>query len=593
MTFARQPSALESALLPQVAFDDGWKLLETFSTLVRESGSADEHAAAEYIAAQLDRLGVEHEVYEPSLYLSLPRDSWVELAGERLRAKPPSFAVPTPPEGLEARLVYVPSAKATGQRDLFASRPATSLEDVTGAIVVTDGYAMPASVARFEAAGAVGQIYINPGQNIHWGICTSIWGTPTTVDLNRKPRTPVIAVNHPDGERLIDMAADGDAHVRIQVALEEGWYPCKLPVATIRGVSDDFMLVHGHYDSWDVGIGDNGVGDATLLELARIFSQADELKRSLRIAWWPGHSTGRYGGSTWFADEFALDLRKRCVGAINIDSPGCWHATEYDDVMWMAEAGPLCESVIVDTTGKTPARLRPLRAGDYSFNQIGLTSFYMLLSNIPVTERAELGFYPTGGCGGNIAWHTEDDLMDVAELENLERDLRVYVASICRVLDAHVLPYDFRATCEELSSTLDDYEDSAAGLVDLAAPRDELGRLRSALAYLYDWLGANEASSEEAAGLDALFLELARILVPLGYAEGGSFDHDPALPRAPIPRLARIDDLVTVRDEQPDMLPFLQNEIRRSVNHVANAFFEATRAVERTASTLGSVSAIH
>ncbi|MFN8540799.1 MAG: M28 family peptidase [Thermomicrobiales bacterium] len=29
------------------------------------------------------------------------------------------------------------------------------------------------------------------------------------------------------------------------------------------------LLVHGHLDSWGEGIGDNAVGDATLLELAR------------------------------------------------------------------------------------------------------------------------------------------------------------------------------------------------------------------------------------------------------------------------------------------------------------------------------------
>ncbi len=592
MTFMGEAPALEASLLSQVAFDDGWALLERFSTLVRESGSRDEHVAGEYIAAQLQRLGVDHEVYEPDLYLSLPRESWVDLGGERLMAKPPSFAVPTGPEGLEGRLVYVPSAKATGQRDLFASRPAADPGDLAGAVVVTDGYAMPASVATFEAAGAVGQIYINPGQNIHWGICTSIWGTPTTGDLDRKPRTPVVAVNQPDGERLRELASEEGARVRIHVALEEGWFPCKVPVARIAGKSDDFMLIHGHYDSWDVGIGDNGVGDATLLELARIFGQAERLKRSLWIAWWPAHSTGRYGGSTWFADEFALDLRKRCVGAINIDSPGCWHATEYDDVMWMAEAGALCESAIEDTTGKTPRRLRPLRAGDYSFNQIGLTSFYMLLSNIPEGERDELGFYPTGGCGGNIAWHTEDDLMGVAERENLERDLRVYVASIARVLEAHVLPFDFRATVEELSDTLAEYETAAEGLVDLTSPRRELAELRSALAALYDWLDTNEPSAEEADVLNRLFLELSRILVPLGYAEGGRFDHDPALPRLPIPRLARIHDVAAVKESDPPVLPFLQNEIRRSVNHVANALFEATRTVVVARAALGSISAI-
>ncbi|WP_420464387.1 M28 family peptidase [Candidatus Palauibacter sp.] len=593
MTLAARPAALEPDLLDLVSFDAGWTMLERFSTLVRESGSEDEHVAAEYIAAELARMGVPFEMHEPDLYLSLPRESSVEWSRGSMRAKPPSFAVPTPDGGLEAELVYVPAAAATGQRDLFARRLGDDLPDVAGKIVLSEGYAMPGMVSAFEEAGAVGQVFINPGENIHWGICTSIWGTPTTRNLPSKPSTPVAAVNNPDGERL--KAAVGE-RVRLEVRTEEGWYPCKLPVAHIPGASDEFMLVHGHYDSWDVGIGDNAVGDATLLELARIFhARAGSLKRSLRIAWWPAHSTGRYGGSTWYADAHALELRKRCVGAIDIDSPGCWHATEYDDVMWMAEAGPLCARAIADVTGKTAKRLRPLRAGDYSFNQIGLTSFYMLLSNIPANEREALGFYPTGGCGGNIAWHTEDDVMDVAERANLERDLGVYVASIARVLDARVLPYDFRETVAELGGFIDGYVEAAGGHLDLNEVRDELDGLAEALGDLYGTIASLELEGSEADGdveaLNGLFLELSRILVPIGYAEGGPFDHDPALPRTPIPRLARVGELSGLAEAGSELLPFLQNELRREANHVANGFFEAARAVRRVQTRLATFGA--
>ena len=67
------------------------------------------------------------------------------------------------------------------------------------------------------------------------------------------------------------------------------------------------MLVHGHYDCWEVGVGDNATGDATLLELARVlWVIARRLRRSVKLAWWPGHSTGRYAGSTWFADASRL-----------------------------------------------------------------------------------------------------------------------------------------------------------------------------------------------------------------------------------------------------------------------------------------------
>ena len=58
--------------------------------------------------------------------------------------------------------------------------------------------------------------------------------------------------------------------------LREGWMRCLLPVVEIRGQEDpdEFLLVHGHYDSWYEGIGDNATGDAALLELARVLWDA-------------------------------------------------------------------------------------------------------------------------------------------------------------------------------------------------------------------------------------------------------------------------------------------------------------------------------
>jgi hypothetical protein len=592
---------LERSLLSRVDFDHGWELIERFSTLIRESGSADEHAAADFIASRLAELGIEHEVHEPTLYLSLPRESWVEAEGERMRGKPPSFSTSTVGSGLVGTAVYVPAERMRGTSDLFESPHGSELPDVAGRIVLTEGYAMPLTVQRFEAAGAVGQIYMNPGENIHWGICTPIWGTPTDANLLSMPGTPVVAISQPDGDRLRTRLTETGAEpleVTLGVELEEGWYPCKLPVATIRGASDDFLLVHGHYDSWDVGIGDNAVGDATLLELARIFHEGrGDLHRSLKVAWWPAHSTGRYGGSTWFADAFALELRKRCVAAVNIDSPGCWHATAYEEVMWMAEAEELCAGAIRDVAQTGSIGQRPLRAGDYSFNQIGLTSFFMLLSNIPVEEREALGFYPTGGCGGNIAWHTEDDVLDVAERANLERDLAVYVVALSRVLNADILPFDFRRTTDELGRALAEYTEIAGDWLDVSPAIRELGALERELDWLYDeptQISGNggpppdpvegapgSSTSLSAERVNSVLLELARILVPLGYAEGERFEHDPALPRAVIPRLAGIRSLAGSAAEDPDGLRFLQTGLRRRVNQVANRLYEAAQIVRR------------
>ena len=563
---------LEKALLADASVDDGWRLIERFTTLNRESGSPDEHAAADYIAAELRRLGVPFEMHQPDLYLSLPRAASVTLgSGDVLHGKPPAFAGTSPPDGVTASVVHVPAAKAKDVTDIFADHRAAA--DVRGKIVVSEGYAMPAAVLRFERAGAVAQVYINPGKRAHWGICTSIWGMPTDGDLARKPRTPVAAISRTDGDRLLQhVKAHGSITVR--TALEEGWYPCKLPVATIAGASDDFLLVHGHYDSWDVGIGDNAVGDATLLEIARILHRhRKKLRRTVKVAWWPGHSMGRYAGSTWFADRFALELRKHCVAAVNIDSPGCWKATAYEEVMWMAEADALCRGAIQDATGVTPHRLRPIRAGDYSFNQLGLTSFFMLLSNIPQVERQRLGFYPVGGCGGNIAWHTEDDRLPVADRDNLRRDLTVYLTAFARVLNAGVLPFDFRATVRELADAITAYAKEAGGVVDLSPLKRELKGLDTALRTFYQGAHAPGAA-RRADRINDRLTELGRVLVPLNYAAGERFAHDPALPLGTIPRLAGITRL---KDCPAETRPFLVAGIQREINQVANALYEAAR----------------
>ncbi len=568
---------IERELLSEVSVDDGWHLIERFSTLVRESGMPDEHTAADYIAAELERLGVEYTMYEPDLYLSLPRTGRVVVRGTEYRAKPPAFAASTGPEGATGPGVYLEAPSMQDLGEIFDDRRQGVGESVRGKVVVTNGYAMPSTVARFERAGAVAQVYINPGNNIHWGICTPIWGTPTGDNLHFKPRTPVLAVSKPDGDALVLALAKGQSDVTVHAQLDEGWFPCKLPVVTLAGESDDFLLVHGHYDSWDVGIGDNAVGDATLLELARVFhSQRDRLRRSLKIAWWPGHSTGRYAGSTWFADQFALELRKHCVAAVNIDSPGCWKASAFEDVMWMAEADQLCRDSISAVTGQTAGRRRPIRAGDYSFNQVGLTSFFMLLSNIPNEERKELGFYPVGGCGGNIAWHTEDDALNVADRGYLEQDLRVYVTAIGRVLNGDILPFDHREAVREMGAALAEYDEQAAGLIDLSIVHRELESLRSELELFY---GAVSSQTLDPAIANRTITALSRILVPLNYARGGRFDHDPALPLGTIPVLDDIATLRSLTDAGSERLPFVQAGIARAVNRVANAFYEATELV--------------
>jgi len=572
--------ALEARAREAIRVDEPRALLDRFATLVRESGTPAEETAGRYIVERLQALGVPVTLHTPELYISLPEHAEVRLSApgstRTLRARPPAMARSTGESPVEGEICYVPSRYAAGTSSLFdlpeAARGGGAADPVAGRIVLTEGFSMPGSVQAFERRGAIAQIYIHPGHNIHEGICTSIWGAPTAESLGRKPSTPVACINHPDGDALIADLQRGPVRASVKTSLREGWMRCLLPVVEIRGQQDpdEFLLVHGHYDSWYEGIGDNATGDAALLELARVlWGLGDSLKRSVRIAWWPGHSTGRYAGSTWYADTFADEIDEHCIAQLDIDSPGCADATVYEEVMWMAEADALCRSSIRDALGLDSQRVRPLRAGDYSFNQIGPTGLYMLLSNIPIEERKRRGYYAVGGCGGNIAWHTPDDLMPVADLDILRRDLAVYLTTIVRILNAPLHPFDYSAAVDEIAAAIDGYQRASNGEADFSAVLDDLRTLGDALRR---WRAAADArvaqgSTDDAdrRRLNATIRQIARLLVPLNYARGERFDHDPALKFGAVPRL---EAAASLANAPADMKPFIKVGLVREVNKV-------------------------
>lgn len=576
--------AIEQALLDEISIDEPWALIERFTTLVRESGSQDERIAAEYISERLSAYGIPHTLHEPTLFLSIPRAASVSVGSQTLHAKTPAMSRPSGPQGLTGELVYVPAGFARNTASFFDMLAQQDV-DVRGKIVLSEGFGGPAPVAEFDKRGAIGQIFINPGVDIHWGICTTIWGAPDLDNIDRLPKSVVVSVNRQDGEWLKTQVQQGPVQVTLHTELSEGWMPCLVPVAEIPGTvePDKFVLVHGHYDSWDVGIGDNAVGDATLLELARIFWQnRAKLKRSIRIAWWPGHSTGRYAGSTWYADAFAHDLADNCVAQVNIDSPGCRWATEYRDLTCMSEAIDLASTAIRDTTGLDTHTERAHQAGDYSFNNIGITSFFMLLSTMPVDLAEAKGYYAVGGCGGNIAWHTENDTLEIADKDNLLRDLRVYVSSLSRVANAPILPFNFVRLADEFIETLEQRDRAALGRFDFGPALAEAQGLRADLEALYARIGGlttAEVGDAQTQAINSALMRLARIMVPINFTRQGEYRNEPAVTIPPLPDLAPAADLGKT-DPTSHQGRILLTHLTRGRNRIVGALKAARRVVQ-------------
>ena len=574
-------SAREQSLLDAANLDTPWELIERFTTQRRED-PGDVRRAASLIAERLARFGVPVEVHRPELFLSLPRAAGVTVGGVALPAKAMAMSARFP-QGLSAPLVYQPSGYALDADEVLDGGAAADTVDVRGKIVVSEGFGMPGKASELERRGALALIAVNPGERAHWGVCTTIWGSPDLYDLPRKPRLAVVNVNAEDGRRLIGWAREG-AEASVTTDLSEGWFESPVPVVTIPGSEEPgkFVLLHGHYDSWDYGIGDNAVGDATLLEIARVlWDNRAQLRRSVKIAWWPGHSTGRYAGSTWYADAFGLELDEGCVAQVNCDSPGCRWATEYHDVSLMPETERFAARVIHDVTGQELRAERPHQAGDYSFNNIGLSGYFMLLSTMPEALRAEKGYYAVGGCGGNIAWHTEDDLLEIADRDILLRDIRIYLLAVLRTANSTVVPFDFTLTLDDLGATLARYQAAAGEHFDFAPLRAELARLRQSverLNALAAELDGQPLGRPEVRAVNEAQLQLARQLVRLNFTREAPFFHDPAESIPPLPDLAVAEALPHV---QLDQVGFYRTHLMRGQNRAMAALREANQAVLR------------
>jgi hypothetical protein len=566
----------EAALMAAARIDQAWSLVERFCTMRRQDPE-EAAAAGEEIAARLLALGLPVTVHRPRLYLAVPKDAHVTLEGARFAARPAQLAE-TAPGGLTAPLAFVenpvnpPMGWSPNSAKLFGPGydPAPGTPDLRGKIAVFRGMILAERILAFAALGAVGVIAVNPGPDMHWGSGSAIWGTPDLDDLPGRTPIPGCAVNAMDGAKLIDAAARG-ASATLTTVVEEGWFDQVLPEVRIPGADPDaFVLLHGHYDSWDVGVGDNATGDACMLEAARLLhAHRAGLIRGVRICWWPGHSTGKFAGSTWYADTFARDLARGCVAHFNCDSPGCRDATDYPTIPWMAENRAFVTGCVADATGKVAGGKRPTQSSDFSFNNLGISGCFSASSRIPKAEVERRGWYFVMGNGGNTAWHTDRDQIAVADPEVLLTDIRLYALAAFRMASMPAIPLDPAALIAELQGHLSRYA-AAAG------SRFELAPAARAFAGLAARLAAFEASNPPPALATATRLAVLRHLVPLDYTRGTRYRRDFGLPAPPLTHLAVAAEL----DRYPaEALGFATTTLTRGLNHVLAAVEAAAESI--------------
>ncbi len=448
--------------------------LREFARWQKLSGSKDELANVECVQKQLEDLGYETQLILHDAYISLPLEAKVIVNGKSLRCITHSFSRTTQPEGLTAPLVYLGNGLDTAK-------------DVKGRILVLDGLAAPAASRRASRAGALGQIHVSPYEHIHEMCISPVWGSPSHETLELLPNTVVCSIDNADGEYVKRLIAKGEATATLHATVDTGWRKTPILIAELPakgGADEPFVLLSGHQDTWHYGVMDNGSANATMLEVARLCAkQRKSWRRGLRIAFWSGHSHGRYSGSAWYVDENWGEIERRCVAHVNVDSVGGKGNTALADAPAAAELLNLAREGVKRASGETLTEQRMSRAGDQSFWGIGVPAIYNTLSHEPIGKGINVvsAFMGDGKkrAGGGMGWwwHTPGDTIDKIDPLLLVRDTRVYLDATWRLLTDTVLPLDHREQVGQLLSIIDELQSELGTRFDLSKLRGRAAQL--------------------------------------------------------------------------------------------------------------------
>ncbi|WP_226087778.1 MULTISPECIES: M28 family peptidase [Mesobacillus] len=547
---------------------------------VRLSGSEEELRAFKYVQKTLESFGIETELSFHDAYISLPGKASLKAGDTELACITHSMAPSTKERGIIGEAVYI--GDYSGEK----------LSLCKGKVSVVEGIASPEVIAKLSDTGTLAAIFIN-GPYTHEMIVSTVWGSPTSENISQMPKIPVVSINDDTGEILKQFIQEGKGQVELHTEVETKWTEIPTLTANIYGKDEpeNFVLFSGHIDSWHFGAMDNGSANATMLEVARVLSKyKGHLKRSIRIAFWSGHSHGRYAGSQAYCDRHWEEIHENCVMHFYIDSVGGKGATILNESNCMSETKDIAALYVKKISGQDYIGSRYGKYADQSFWGAGVPSLFMgmseqPLSNDPMSKKVFQVFAGKEAGGFGWWWHTVEDTIDKIDPANLKRDCEIYALSIYKVLTDPILPINQLAAVKEIKHTIIEYQTAAGDKIDLKMTMERLNKLEKVLANVHSDLSSSDLSVEKQKEINKLMMAISRNLVPINYVRTDIFEHDAAIGLPPIPALSPINLIAAVEKGTHDYY-LLRTSINRQLNKVNYLLKNAIEQAIKLSTTL-------
>ena len=293
--------------------------LQAVAGEVRLSGSPEEARAFDYIQEELERFGYAVKRYQSEALIGYPRRASLHVLGADPSPSTPTAtrSAPAPaPRASPAKLVYV----GAGQAADYAG------SDVAGQDRRQRWAGHAGQGARRQPAGAIGQIHIND-EHIHEMCISPVWGTPIPETAALLPRRPGCRQSPAqDGERFSALWPPVPSRVRLVTEPYRAWTMIPTLTADLPGHGGG-PLRHLQRPCRLLALRRRWTTAPPTPPSSRSARLAGRAARAscsagVRLAFWSGHSHGRYASSAWYADHHWHDLHERCVCHVNVDSVG-------------------------------------------------------------------------------------------------------------------------------------------------------------------------------------------------------------------------------------------------------------------------------
>jgi hypothetical protein len=580
-------SSIEKEIINEIDADKLMEYNREIAKEVRLSGSEEELRAFHYAQKTLESFGLETELTFHEAYISLPGAARLTAGGIDIPCITHAMAPSTEADGLVGKPIYLGEFS---KDHLIVDK---------GTIAIVEGIAAPPIINDLEKAGAAAVIFIN-GPYTHEMIVSTVWGSPSENNIDKMPKIPIISINDENGGKLRQLIAQGLSSLELHTKVETKWIPIPTLTTEIKGneEADHFVLFSGHIDSWHYGAMDNGSANATMLEVARALSKFQgQLKRSVRFAFWSGHSHGRYAGSQEYADQHWEQIHENCVMHFYIDSVGGKGASVLSESNCMAETKDIASLYVKEIADQDFIGSRYSKYADQSFWGAGVPSLFMgmseqPLSNDPLSQKVFKVFAGKKAGGFGWWWHTVEDTIDKIDPSNLKRDCEIYALSIFKVLTDPILPINQLSVVQELKQIIVEYQKAAGNSIRLEVTLERLSELEKMHTRFQVEIKEANLSLEDRKEINQSIVAISRSLVPLNYVGSDVFEHDAAVGMRPIPILAPIYEISALEKDSHEF-HLLKTSINRKINKVNFFLKQALNETGKLLKIVDKVSSEH